>query len=471
MTDLKLYNTLSRKKEIFRPLKSQVGLYTCGLTVYNFAHIGNLRTYIFEDILRRTLLLNGFKVLHVQNITDVGHLTSDADEGEDKMEKSAKEHGQSAWEIAEFYTRAFKHDLQNLNILLPDIWCKATDHISEQITVITKIEQNGYTYKTNDGIYFDTSKLKNYGLLTKQTASSLKAGLRVAMGEKKNSTDFALWKFSSPNQKRQMEWDSPWGKGFPGWHIECSAMANHYLGVPFDIHCGGIDHIAIHHNNEIAQTYAAEKKLMANFWLHSEFLNINQTKMAKSQGNFFTLKSIIDQGYYPLAYRYLVLNTHYRQKINFTWEALQQAQNAFLKILNFLLPIEKEGKILKLYQTKLLESINDDLNTPKVLALLWELIKTKIDQNDIAATIYYFDGLLGLNLKNILNKIRKRLLLPPNIKLLAKKRELARKQKDFKTSDNIRLEINQLDYLVIDTPTGQKIYKNITVEDLLKNID
>ncbi len=466
MEKIKLYNTLSKKKEIFKPLnKNQVGLYTCGLTVYNYAHIGNLRTYIFEDILRRTLELNGYDVKHVQNITDVGHLTDDADQGEDKIEKIAQKEKKTAWEIANFYTKTFKEDLKKLNILYPNIWCKATDHIKEQITAIKKIEKNGFTYKTKDGVYFDTSKLKDYGILSNQTKSDLQAGKRVAMGDKKNNTDFALWKFSKPNEKRQMEWDSPWGKGFPGWHIECSAMASHFLGVPFDIHCGGIDHIPVHHNNEIAQTQAAEGKLMANFWLHCEFLLINDAKMAKSQNNFLTLQSVIAKGFLPSSYRYLVLNTHYRQKISFTWQSMEQAQNALLKIYNFLQPFQKKGKIIEEYRKKFFEAINDDLNTPKSLGIMWDLIKSKETVEDIAATIFHFDKIFGLDIEKNLAKIKTK-LIPNEIKKLSDERMQARKDKNWLLADKLRSEILAKNYLVVDTNSNQRICKNITVQDL-----
>ncbi|MBI5465966.1 MAG: cysteine--tRNA ligase, partial [Candidatus Kerfeldbacteria bacterium] len=288
MLPLKLYNTLGRKKQEFKPLKpGEVGLYTCGPTVYAAPHLGNLRTYIFEDLLKRTLQVDGFRVKHVMNITDVGHLTSDADEGEDKMEKGAAREGKTVWEIAEHYTDIFKQNLQSLNVLAPDVWCKATDHIPEQIELIRKIEANGFTYQTSDGVYFDTAKLKDYGRLAKLDIKGLKARARVEMNPaKKHPTDFALWKFSPPDKKRQMEWPSPWGVGFPGWHIECSAMSMKYLGETFDIHCGGIDHIPVHHPNEIAQSEAATSKPLARWWLHGEFLVVDAKRMGKSEDNF-----------------------------------------------------------------------------------------------------------------------------------------------------------------------------------------
>jgi cysteinyl-tRNA synthetase len=324
---LRLYDTYTRTVRDFEPLHPpEVGLYTCGPTVYDYAHIGNLRTYIFEDILRRVLEFNGYKVKHVMNITDVGHLTSDADTGEDKMEKGSRRTGKSAWEIAEFYTQAFQEDMRHLNILDPTIWCRATDHIAEQIEFIQCIEAKGYTYRTSDGIYFDTSKLPDYGYLARLDIEGLQAGQRIDMGEKRSVTDFALWKFSSPDERRQMEWDSPWGRGFPGWHIECSAMSAKYLGAFFDIHCGGEDHISVHHPNEIAQTQACYGTRLANFWMHGYFLQLDSAKMAKSAGGFLRVQTLVDRGYDPLAYRFFCLSAHYRAKLNFNWESLDGAE-------------------------------------------------------------------------------------------------------------------------------------------------
>jgi cysteinyl-tRNA synthetase len=313
---IKLYNTLNRKKETLKPIKKgKVGLYTCGPTVYWFAHIGNLRTFLFEDVLKRVLEYNGYKVRHIMNITDVGHLTSDADVGEDKMEKGAKREKKTVWQVAEFYTKAFKKDLKRLNILPPDHWIKATQTIKDQIVLIKTLEEKGFTYKTSDGIYFDTSKLKTYGRLTGRKKKKIKAGARIKMVEgKKNPTDFALWKFSLKGQKRQMEWSSPWGIGFPGWHTECVVMSIKKLGIPFDVHCGGIDHVSIHHPNEIAQAEVAYGKIFANHWLHGEFLTLKEGKMAKSEGNIITLEDLIKKGFNPLAYRYLSFNAHYRSK-------------------------------------------------------------------------------------------------------------------------------------------------------------
>ena len=332
---IQFFDTYTRTTREFQPLQPpEVGLYTCGPTVYDYAHIGNLRTYIFEDILRRTLEFNGYRVKHVMNITDVGHLVSDADSGEDKMEKGSRRTGKSAWEIAEFYTQAFRQDLKHLNIQEPVIWCKATDHIAEQINLIRCIEEKGYTYRTSDGIYFDTSKLPSYGYLGRLDIEGLQAGQRIDMGEKRNPTDFALWKFSPTDQQRQMEWESLWGKGFPGWHIECSAMSEKYLGSYFDIHCGGEDHITVHHSNEIAQTEACYGTRLANFWLHGYFLQLDDAKMSKSAGEFLRVQLLIDKGYDPLAYRFFCFSASYRAKLNFNWEGLDGAAKALDRLRN-----------------------------------------------------------------------------------------------------------------------------------------
>jgi len=299
--ELKFFDTYDRRVREFLPLEqNKVKMYACGPTVYDYAHIGNLRTYLFEDILKRTLLLNGYDVEHVINITDVGHLVSDGDDGEDKMELGSKRSGMDAWELAQFFTDAFQADLRKLNILPPDIWCKATDHISEQIDFVKELEAKGFTYRLTDGIYFDSQKLKNYGHLARLDIDGLQEGARVEKGERRFLTDFALWKFSPEGETRQMEWESPWGKGFPGWHIECSAMSAKFLGDYFDIHCGGEDHIPVHHTNEIAQTEAARGTRLANFWMHGYFLRLKDDKMSKSSGSFITLQTILDYGFDPL---------------------------------------------------------------------------------------------------------------------------------------------------------------------------
>ncbi|MCI0472541.1 MAG: cysteine--tRNA ligase, partial [Ignavibacteria bacterium] len=329
MDKIYFYNTLSRKKEEFIPISgSKAGIYTCGPTVYNFAHIGNLRSYFFEDILKRVLLYNGYDVKHIMNITDVGHLVSDEDEGEDKMEKGSAREGKTVWEIAEDYTEAFKKDISLLNILPPTVYCKATDFIQEQIEMIKCLEDKGYTYIIEDGVYYDTSKFPDYGKMALLDIEGLEEGIRVEINtEKRNKTDFALWKFTPKDVKRQMEWESPWGRGFPGWHIECSAMSIKFLGNHFDIHCGGVDHIPIHHTNEIAQAEACTGEKFVNYWLHGEFLIEEKGKMSKSAGEFLKLQSLIDKGYSPFDYRYFLLMTHYRKKIKFSFNNLDSARN------------------------------------------------------------------------------------------------------------------------------------------------
>ena len=462
---IKLYNTLYRKKQIFKPLKDKkIGLYTCGPTVYLYAHIGNLRTYLFEDILRRVLEYNKYKVKQVMNITDVGHLTSDADTGEDKLEKGARRENKTVWQVADFYTKHFKKDLKNLNIQEPSVWIKATDTIKQQIDLIKTLEKKGFTYKINDGIYFDTSKLKTYGQLwgskIEKIKQEMKAGARIKMVKgKKNPTDFALWKFSPKKVKRQMEWDSPFGVGFPGWHTECVAMGVKELGIPFDIHCGGIDHIQIHHTNEIAQSEAAYNKILARFWLHGEFLLLNKGKMSKSKGNITILDDLIKKGINPLAYRYLCLTAHYRSQLIFSEQNLQASQNALDKIYNkiqelktkTIKPINK--KEIKLYQDKFLKLINDDLDMPKALALFWKVLNSKkLSNNEKYFLALDFDKVFGLNLNNI-----KKQDIPKKIKELVKQREKYRIKKQWEKADEIRKEIEELGYNVEDTKKGTKI--------------
>ncbi len=454
-----LYNTLSRTKEEFTPLlPGKVGLYTCGPTVYNYAHIGNLRTYIFEDFLKRTLQFNGFEVNHVMNITDVGHLTSDGDEGEDKLEKGAAREGKTVWDIAAFYTDEFKKNLDQLNIIPPTVWCKATDYISEQIEFIQKLQAKGLTYKTSDGIYFDTAQYPDYATLAKLNIEGQQAGARVEVNpEKRNSTDFALWKFSPKDEKRQMEWMSPWGTGFPGWHIECSAMSIKHLGSPFDIHCGGIDHIPVHHTNERAQNWGLTGTEVVNMWLHGEFLVINEAKMAKSDGNFVTVQTLIDKGFDPLAYRYLCLQTHYRQKLNFSWEALEAAANGLQSLREEVWKLEAgDGAVHQDYHHQLTAAINDDLNMPKALATLRTLLKdSALNDATKRATALVFDEVLGLHLaaERVVEAI------PQDILELAKQRDEAKKAKDFATADALRAQIEEAGYSVVDLANGYLVVK------------
>jgi cysteinyl-tRNA synthetase len=461
---LYLYNSLSRKKEEFKPIKpGNVGLYTCGPTVYNYAHIGNLRTYIFEDILKRALVYNGYAVRHVMNITDVGHLTGDRDMGEDKMEAGAAREGKSAWDIADFYTRAFKKDINHLNILAPDIWVKATDTLPEQIALVGTLEEKGYTYRTADGIYFDTAKFKDYTKLSHQDLEALKEGARVERNpEKRNPTDFALWKFSPQGSKRQMEWDSPWGVGFPGWHLECSAMSMKFLGDQLDIHCGGTDHIDVHHTNEIAQSEAATGKPFFNFWMHGAFLIIQGgKKMAKSEGNFLTLENaFLKNDINPLVYRFASFLTHYRKPMEYSDEGIEAARNGLLHVQNQVRQIvaagvDAEPPVNTEFKNKFIEALNDDLNMPRAMAVIQEMLKSKISDAQKYSTILDFDRVLGLQL----DQLDQAQALPEAVQKLVEARQQARQAKDFTSSDQLRAEIEALGYQVQDTNDGMKVVK------------
>jgi cysteinyl-tRNA synthetase len=452
---LSLFDSFTRTVRPFEPLEPpRVGLYTCGLTVYDYAHIGNLRTYIFEDLLRRALVMNGYTVRHVMNITDVGHLVADADIGEDKMEQGAVRTGRSVWEIAEHYLRAFRHDLAALNILEPDIWCKATDHIAEQIAMIQCIESRGFTYRTSDGIYFDTSRQPDYGYLARLDRAGLQPGARVDMGEKKNPTDFALWKISPPGTKRQMQWDSPWGIGFPGWHIECSAMSAKYLGSYFDIHCGGEDHISIHHPNEIAQTEACYGTRLANFWMHGYFLQFGAERMSKSSGTFVTLAELARRGVDPLAYRYFCLGAHYRTKLNFTWESLEGAARAFGRLRSLCgewgPPAAPDQDFMRCFR----EAIDDDLNLPRALAVTWDLVKSALAPGVKKQTILSFDEVLGLKLAEPADREE---AIPDEILELVRRRGECRARRLWKEADALRAEIHAAGFRVEDTPQGARI--------------
>ncbi len=453
---LTLYDTYTRSLREFTPLKTgEVGLYACGPTVYDYAHIGNLRTYIFEDILRRTLQYNGYNVCQVMNITDVGHLVSDADTGEDRMEKGSRRTGKSAWDIAEEYTQEFKKDMHRLNIQEPSIWCRATDHIQDQIELIKRIESRGFTYRTSDGIYFDTSKLPSYGQLGHLDIEGLQAGTRIEMGEKRHPTDFALWKFSPKNQKRQMEWNSLWGVGFPGWHIECSAMSSKYLGEFFDIHCGGEDHIPVHHTNEIAQTEAAYGTRLANFWMHGYFLQLdNDTRMGKSLGNFIRLQTLIDQGYDPLAYRFFCLSAPYRSKLTFNWESLDGAARSLDRLRNAALEMGEAGTAEEDYIHRFAAHINDDLNMPRALALTWDLIKSNLPKDQKKATLLQFDRVLGLGLADWKPEKED---IPADVQKLIEQRAQARAEKRWKDADALRARVSEMGYEIEDTPKGPRV--------------
>jgi len=464
MEKIYFYNTLTRKKEEFIPIaEGKAGMYTCGPTVYNYAHIGNLRSYFFEDILKRVLLYNGYKVNHIMNITDVGHLISDEDEGEDKMEKGSAREGKSVWEIAEFFTEAFKKDISLLNIIPPTVYCRATDFIQEQIEMVKCLEAKGFTYKITDGIYYDTSKFPDYGKMALLDIEGLKEGQRVEINEeKRNKTDFALWKFSPKDEQRQMEWDTPWGRGFPGWHLECSAMSIKYLGNHFDIHCGGIDHVPIHHTNEIAQAEACTGEKFVNYWLHGEFLIEENGKMSKSKEEFLRLQKLIDKGYSPLEYRYFLLMTHYRKKIKFSYGNLDAARNGYRNLIGRIKEIKADsyaGRIptgdTEEFETRFRKSVNDDLNVTEGLAICWEVLKdNELSSADKILLINNFDKVLGLGFASIKPEGPAE-KIPEEITKLAEQRIQAKAEKKFSEADRLRDEITGRGYKITDDKNGK----------------
>lgn len=467
---LKIYNTLTRKIEQFIPLNPpKVGMYTCGPTVYDYTHIGHLRTYIGNDILRRVLEANNFQVQHVMNITDVGHLTSDADWGDDKLEKGAERHGMSVWEVAKFFEDHFFKSEDRVNIKRPHIVAKATDHIGEQIKLIQKLDGKNFIYKTEQAIYFDISKFPGYGKLSGQKLEEKITGARekvVVDKQKKNPYDFALWFFTVGRfSDHVMRWSSPWGQGFPGWHIECSAMSMEYLGDTIDIHTGGVDHIPIHHTNEIAQSEGATSKPFVKYWLHHEWLLVDGEKMSKSKKNFYTIDDIIRKGFDPLSFRYLVLTAHYRDKLNFTWKSLEAAQNALNNLRETIRDwqftpgvksqntpgVEENG-----VEEKFMEAVNNDLNIPQALAILWDLIKSDYPTSAKAKSLLKMDQILGLSLENYLGKLLK---VPKEVMKMVEKRENLRKAGDFAKADELRKEVKKMGYEIEDTPEGPKLKK------------
>ncbi|MBI2616781.1 cysteine--tRNA ligase [Candidatus Gottesmanbacteria bacterium] len=458
---LRLYNTLTRKIENFVPLNPPlVTYYSCGPTVYDFAHIGHARTYVFSDILQRVLEWSGYKVKRVMNITDVGHLTSDSDTGEDKMEKGAKREGKTVWDIAKFYTDDFFVMLQKLNIKTPQTICKATDYIKEMIDLVKVLEKKGFTYTIEDGVYFDTGKISDYGKLTGKSKEELekgqKAGFRVEIVPgKRNPMDFALWKLTPKGVKRQMEWDSPWGKGFPGWHIECSAMSMKVLGPTIDIHTGGVDHIPIHHTNEIAQSEAATDKKFVRFFLHGEHLFVDGEKMSKSRGNFYRVADIEKKEYSPLALRYLFLTVHYRTQMNFTWKSLNASQTALTNLYDHIRKHiqngAKEGKLSKEAQKvkkEFEEAISSDLSLPLALAVVWDTVKGRLSSSDIYTLLLQFDTVLGLGFSDI------HVSIAPDIQALILKRDEARRNKNFQEADKLRSMLEKKRFAVNDTSVG-----------------
>ncbi|MCL2082931.1 MAG: cysteine--tRNA ligase [Oscillospiraceae bacterium] len=455
---MKLYNTLSRQKQDFIPRQNNVaGIYSCGPTVYNYAHIGNMRTYIFMDWLRRVLRFEGFGINHVMNITDVGHLVSDGDDGEDKMEKGAREQKLTPWQIAEKFTQAFMSDLDALNIEHPEIICKATDHIGEMIEFVQALCEKGYGYETSDGIYFDIGAFPGYGKLSRIDLEGQRAGARVEINDEKRSPeDFALWKKAPP--EHIMQWPSPWGQGYPGWHIECSAMARKYLGPRFDIHTGGVDHIPVHHENEIAQSEGLLGHEPADIWLHGEFMLVNNGKMSKSLGNTYTISDLEMRGFSPMHFRYFCAGGHYRNKLNFTFESMEAAKTSYERLLT-LIHSHKNGtdcpdaEVLKKLRAEMRDAIADDLNIPKAIGTLWTLCKSPCKSREIYDTVMEIDSVLGLRLDS------EPALPEPEtpdaeIAQLIEQRQAARKNKNFAEADKIRGELRNRGIELTDTKDG-----------------
>ncbi|MBO8469411.1 MAG: cysteine--tRNA ligase [Spirochaetes bacterium] len=463
---MRLYNTMSRSIEEFVPInEGKVSMYCCGPTVYNYAHIGNLRTYIFEDLLRRTLRRSGYDVKHVMNITDVGHLTGDGDDGEDKMEKSARETGRTVWDIAEFYMKAFFRDEEALNIERPDIICRATEHIDDMINLIKRLEEGGHTYISGGNVYFSIDSISDYGKLARLNLDDLKSGARIEVdSNKKNPKDFVLWFTNSKFKDQAMMWDSPWGRGYPGWHIECSAMSMKYLGEHFDIHCGGIDAIPVHHTNEIAQSEAATGKTWVNYWCHGEFLLMGNAKMSKSSGSFVTLPVLEGEGYDALDYRYFCLTGHYRSQLRFSYEALDAARSARKGIMERIADAKSEGPAAtdpsekaREYMAAFDEAMENDLNAPKALSILWQMLKDNgLSSSDKLAAAYHMDGILGLGLDKAEKKEE---TLDAELQALLDERTAAKKAKDYKKADEIRDKLLSMGYAVKDTPAGPVLQK------------
>ena len=452
------YNTLSRKKEEFKPIEGNtVRIYTCGPTVYKDATIGNMKSYVFMDTLRRVLKYNGYGLKHVMNITDVGHLVSDADDGEDKMIKAATEEKKSPLEIAKVYTDRFFEDFERLNIDKPEIICKATDHINDMIKFVQKLLDNGYAYETSTAIYFDVEKLDRYGLLSGVDVRNQMAGARVEVDEeKRNPYDFAL--FIKAPKNHLMKWESPWGLAYPGWHIECSTMSNKYLGDVFDIHTGGIDLIPTHHENEIAQSKGATGKIPSRFWMHCDYLLINGGKMSKSLGNAYLVTDLIKKGYDPLSFKMMCYTANYRNKLNFTWEALTSSQNALIRLKEGYQKHKSgtdiiENSILEEYKLRFKEAINDDLNMPMAMSVVWDIIKSSKKSLQYAELLKDFDKVLGINIEQPVKKEE----LPEEIKILIEKRKVARQNKDWSTSDLLRDEIKEKGYMVKDSKEGMEV--------------
>ena len=465
---VRLYNTMSRTVEDFKPIREgEVGMYCCGPTVYNYAHIGNLRTYVFEDLLHRTLFKAGYRVKHVMNITDVGHLTGDGDDGEDKLAKSARENGRSVWDIAAFYTDAFFRDEEALGIIRPDIVCRATDHIQAMIDIIRRLEEKGHTYISGGNVYFSIDTIDDYGKLARLNLDDLKEGARIEVdSNKRNPKDFVLWFTNSKFKDQVMVWPSPWGTGYPGWHIECSAMSSEYLGDHFDIHCGGIDAIPVHHTNEIAQSEAAfGVKPWVDYWCHGEFLLNDKGKMSKSSGEFLTLSVLVDKGYDPLDYRYFCLTGHYRSQLKFSFESLDQARSARQTLVRKIAQYRKEctpaavldGKT-RGYLDSFYEAMFNDLKAPQALGVLWSMLRdpSLADDQKLAAVLD-MDSILGLSLDRV-EAVQDEGAIADSeaLELLARRSE-AKKAKDWAQADEIRNRLSRMGYKVVDTPSGPQL--------------
>jgi len=467
---VKIFNSASREVEEFVPLKGKkVGMYTCGPTVYDHPHIGHGRKYVYDDLLKRLLIYSGYQVMHVQNITDVGHLVSDADEGEDKLEAGAAKTGKSVWETAEMYIKGFYETMDKLNISRPDVVCRATEHVPEQIELIKRLVDKGFAYDTPEAVYFDVAKFPRYGELSGQRLADKMVAARQEVqtgSHKRNPADFALWfKLVGRFEKHVMKWDSPWGGGFPGWHIECSAMSMKYLGETFDIHTGGEDHIPVHHTNEIAQSEAATGKPFVKYWLHSAFLMVDGQKMSKSLGNMYRIEDVTEKGFNAMALRYLYLTAHYRTPLSFTWSSLAAAQSAYDKLCEFVRAGGREGgrarvelskeKMKKIgqYRERFLEVVNNDLNFPQGLAVVWEMIKSNIPDMDKADLLLDWDQILGLSLVSAREDIK----VPEEVTRMVNEREGLRKSGKFVEADAVRMQIEKLGFIVKDGPTGPAI--------------
>jgi len=467
MQQLQLHNTLTRKTEPFEPqVAGKVGYYSCGPTVYGYAHLGNLRTYVFTDVLRRALLADGLEVTHVMNITDVGHMTTDEDEGEDKMVAASREQGKTPWELAEFYTEAFLRDMNALNLLAPDIMPKATDHIELMIELVKRLEANEYAYVTQSAVYFDTARFRTYGNMAGLNLQGQEAGARVDVNpDKRNASDFALWKLNQPNHI--MLWDSPWGRGYPGWHLECSAMSMHYLGETVDLHSGGIDHIPVHHTNEIAQSEGATGQPFVRTWVHANFLTIpsdgDDKRMGKSQGNASTLPGLEKMGIHPLAYRVFCYSARYRQPLTYDMKAIRGAQKLLQSLYGFVryAPAEAEETVAEWappYKQRFMDAVHDDLNMPVAWATLLEMVKeaNRRGEPQVLQTLFEMDEVLGLRLREVRNE---KLDVPEDIRDKVAVREAARENKDWGTADAMRDELKEAGWILEDTPQGVRVKK------------